>query len=125
LLSDDNTELQQRIEKLHQLAKKRLAELKAKLQKTRTVKAMRAYSDNEDQQRWATEHAELQARIEKQDETMLAYESRIQRLDAALAEAQKSFERITEVDWGYDGDCGSANIAECAIMDIEEARAVK
>ena len=56
-------------------------------------------------------------------QNMSAIAKENKRLDAALAEAKKSFERITEVNWGYDGDCGSANIAECAIMDIDKARA--
>ena len=44
----------------------------------------------------------------------------IDALRQGLQESKNAFNRITEVKWGYDGDCGADNIAECAIYDIDD-----
>ena len=48
-------------------------------------------------------------------------QARVEELTAALNDASNSFDRITELRWGYDGDCGATNIAELAIDDIRAA----
>jgi predicted XRE-type DNA-binding protein len=83
MLSDNNTELQQRIEELEGVGPTSIEAARGKIK---------------------TLYGECK------------------RLNAALADAKKSFERIAEIRWGYDGNCGSNNIAECAIIDIEKAR---
>ena len=46
----------------------------------------------------------------------------IQRLDGVVERLGNEFERITEIRWGYDGDCGANNIAECAVAYIRDNR---
>ena len=48
-------------------------------------------------------------------------QAKVEELTAALNDASNSFDRITELRWGYDGDCGATNIAELAIDDIRAA----
>ena len=47
--------------------------------------------------------------------------AKVEELTGLLNEASNSFDRITELRWGYDGDCGATNIAELAIDDIQAA----
>ena len=46
---------------------------------------------------------------------------KVEELSGLLKAASTSFDRITELRWGYDGDCGATNIAELAIDDIQAA----
>jgi len=48
-----------------------------------------------------------------------ALEARIEELTTALNDASNSFDRITELRWGYDGDCGATNIAELAVDELK------
>ena len=44
----------------------------------------------------------------------------IEKLQALIKKNKISFEKITEIKWAWDGDCGANNIAECALYDIDE-----
>jgi len=43
-----------------------------------------------------------------------------EQLQALIKKNKISFEKITEIKWAWDGDCGANNIAECALYDIDE-----
>ena len=51
---------------------------------------------------WQDKYKQAQQRIKKQDQTMLAYESRIKRLDEALAQAIATYKKIEVTMSKYD-----------------------
>ena len=92
------------------------------------IEVLRANDATAMEQRMAAEtieqlHAELTRMkiVESGSIEEIAHANKtIEQLQALIKKNKISFEKITEIKWAWDGDCGANNIAECALYDIDE-----